>query len=68
MRSDNRFGLTLISRLCERLGWTVRWPQRSGGPLTLTFPNSDLARTQTMQDGSPVEPCAACDKSGDRNA
>jgi hypothetical protein len=30
MRSDNGFGLSLISRLCERLGCTVRWPKRSG--------------------------------------
>ncbi|EIM03878.1 histidine kinase [Rhodanobacter sp. FW510-R12] len=42
-RSDNGFGLTLISRLCERLGWTVRWPQQPGEPLTLTFADSNHA-------------------------
>lgn len=67
MRSDNRFGLTLVSRLCERLGWTVRWPQRSGGPLTLTFANSSFVQTQSMHDESPAEHYAGFDKAGDRN-
>lgn len=39
-RSDNGLGLTLISRLCERLGWTVRSPQQPGEPLTLLFAHS----------------------------
>jgi len=43
VRSDNRFGLTLIGRLCERLGWTVRWPQRSDEPFTLTFSDANDA-------------------------
>ncbi len=42
-RSDNGFGLSLISRLCERLGWTVRRPQQSGEPLTLTLADSNHA-------------------------
>lgn len=36
-RSDSRFGLALISRLCARLGWTMHWPISEGGALRLTF-------------------------------
>ncbi len=36
-RSDRRFGLTLIARLCERMGWDLQLPLRNGDALVLRF-------------------------------
>lgn len=36
-RSDRHFGLTLVGRLCQRLGWRLQWPSRDGESLRLWF-------------------------------
>ena len=36
-RSDRRYGMTLIERLCARLGWEICVPARTGEPLTVRF-------------------------------
>ncbi|MFL6592801.1 MAG: hypothetical protein ACJ8GK_08870, partial [Luteimonas sp.] len=42
-RSDERFGLTLLSRLCQRLGWQLE-ATPAAGVLVLRFPDSTAAR------------------------
>ena len=36
-RSDRRYGMTLIGRLCTRLGWEICVPTETGEPLTVRF-------------------------------
>ena len=37
-RSDRRYGMTLIGRLCARLGWEICVPAKTGEPLSVRFP------------------------------
>ena len=37
-RSDRRYGMTLIGRLCARLGWEICVPTEAGDPLSVRFP------------------------------